>query len=229
MPNWSLTYDGLSRIPALKKLFQNIIITHGYTSLFTVGNFASDPRFNLPEFMTGAERDLSNNFLSEYEIGTVSITEQFNPLINIDISWHNSLITRFEYRKSRNITLSLANNQLTDMNSNEMIVGTGYRIRDLSFSVTSGGSRRRITSDLILRLDLSVRDNKTVLRKLVEEVDLVSSGQRIFTLQSSAEYQLSSTATFRFFFDRTINTPFISNQYKNVNTNAGISLRFMLR
>ncbi len=229
MPNWSVTFDGLSRIPALQRLFQNVIITHGYTSLFSMGNFASDPRFNLPEFATGAERDLSNNFISRYEIGTVSISEQFNPLINVDISWHNSLITRFEYRKSRNISLSLANNQLTDMNSNEMVVGTGYRIRNLSFSVSSGGSRRRITSDLILRLDLSVRDNRTVLRKLVEEVDLVSSGQRIFTLQSSAEYQLSSTATFRFFFDRTINTPFISNQYKNVNTNAGISLRFMLR
>jgi len=229
MPNWTLTFDGLSRIPAFRNLFQNIIITHGYTSLFTVGNFSSDPRFNLPEFMTGVERDLSNDFISEFEIGTISISEQFNPLINVDISWHNSLITRFEYRKSRNITLSLANNQITDMNSSEIVVGTGYRIRDLSFTVSSGGSRRRITSDLILRLDLSIRDNRTVLRKLVEEVDLVSSGQRIFTLQSSAEYQLSSTATFRFFFDRTINTPFISNQFQNANTNAGISLRFMLR
>ena len=228
MPNWRLTYDGLSRLPLFQRLFQSFTIGHGYRSSYTIGNFQSDLRYEDQDGFQNAQEENTQNFIPEFEIGQVSITEQFNPLINIDITWQNNLMTRVEYRRSRNISLSFANNQVTDNYSNEIIIGSGYRFENLSFNITQAGSTQRIESDLILRFDLSIRENRTVLRKLLEETDVISSGQRNIALNTSAEYRLSPRLNFRFFFDHTINTPYVSNQYPNTNTHGGFSLRFTL-
>jgi cell surface protein SprA len=121
--------------------------------------------------------DNAMNFVPEYEIGQVSINEQFAPLLSFDITWVNSLMTRLEYRSSRNIGLSFANNQVTDVKSREIIVGTGYRFKDLAFNIAQGRNTQRVQSDLVVRLDLSFRRNQTVLRKLIEGVDVISAGQ----------------------------------------------------
>ncbi len=228
MPNWRVTYDGLSRIPAFQRLFQSFTIGHGYRSTFTIGSFQSNPGYREQDGYQAALSEASGNYIPEHEVGQVSISEQFNPLINIDVTWQNNLMTRVEVRRSRNMALSFANNQVTDNQSAEYIIGAGYRFQDLSFNISQGGRQQRIQSDLMLRLDISVRDNKNILRKLTEETDVISSGQRAFALNTSAEYQLSPRVNFRLFFDRTVNNPFVSNQFPNTNTHGGFSLRFTL-
>lgn len=229
IPNWRLTFDGLSEIPALRRIFQNITISHGYRSTFNIGNFRSNALFRETAGGHPWERDATTgNFIQRYDMGQISISEQFNPLINIDITWQNQLLTRIEVRSSRDIMLSFANNQVTDVTSSELIIGTGYRFRDLAFTIAQGGGRRRMQSDLVVRLDASVRTNRTVLRQITQNVDLVSAGQQIFSLNASADYQVSQRVNLRFFFDRTFTNPFISNQFLNVNSHGGISMRFML-
>lgn len=231
MPNWRLTYDGLSRLPVVKKYFSNVVITHAYTSTFSIGAYNTDIRYREVDGYQAAMDVASGNFIPQYDIGQVSIQEQFNPLINIDMTWQNSLITRFEYKRRRDLGLSFANNQITDLSSEEYIIGTGYRFQDVSFTITqlgrSGGSQQ-IQSDLVARLNLSFRDNKTVLRKLNEEQDIISSGQNTISINFSIDYQITANVNFRLFFDRVVNNPYISNQYKNSNTHGGFSLRFML-
>jgi len=229
LPAWRLTYDGLTRIPALQRIFQSISISHGFSSTLNVGNFTSN--LNFRESAGGfpmAREGALGNFVPRYNISQISISEQFRPLINIDMTWHNSLITRVEIRTSRDIVLSFANNQITDVTSNEITIGTGYRFRNLALNFAQGGNRQRIQSDLVLRLNASVRTNRTVLRQIVQEVDLISAGQQVFVINASADYQISPRVNFRFFLDRTFNNPFVSNQFVNVNTNGGISLRLML-
>jgi cell surface protein SprA len=229
MPNWRMTYDGLTRIPFLADHFQSITIGHGYRSTFNIGRYQSDIRYREMDGYQSARELASGNFIPEHEINQVSITEQFAPLINIDLNWKNSLLTRFEYRRTRNISMSFTNNMVTDISSNELIIGGGYRISDLSFNMMqAGGGRQRVTSDLVLRLDVAIRENMTVLRKLVEDVDQISTGQQIISINTSAEYQISTRVQFRFFFDRIITDPFVSSQFKNTNTHGGFSLRFML-
>lgn len=227
MPNWRLTYDGLSRIEALKRYFQTITIAHGYRSTFTIGSFRSISSYREQDGFPSVI-DNAGNFIPEYEIGQVSINEQFSPLISFDMTWVNSLMTRFEYRTSRNLSLSFANNQVTDVKSREIIVGTGYRFQNLSFNIAQGNNTQRVQSDLVLRLDLSFRQNKTVLRKLVEEVAVISSGQNSVGINFSADYQVSPRVNMRFFYDRNITNPLISNQFPTSNTYAGFSFRFML-
>ncbi len=227
MPNWRLNYDGLSRIEFMQRYFQTITIGHGYRSTFTINNYRSITQYRERDGFPSAI-DERGNFIPEFEIGQVSINEQFNPLISLDMTWKNSLMTRLEYRSSRNIGLSFANNQVTDLKTREIIIGSGYRFKDLAFNLAQGGNTQRIQSDLVLRLDLAFRQNKTVLRKLEEDVDVISAGQNTMGINFSADYQVSSRVNMRLFYDRNINNPFLSNQFPTSNTHAGFSFRFML-
>lgn len=230
LPNWRITYNGLTSLAFFKKHFKSVTVSHAYRSTYNVGGFNTNVLFSDPDedgFTT--VKDAMNNFLPRYEIAQISITEQYSPFINLDLTWKNSLITKFEFKKSRNLSLSFSNNQLTEVLSNEITIGTGYRFKEVKFIIGTGrGGKRTLTSDLNLKADLSIRSNKTILRKIVEDYDQISAGQRVISINISADYQVSPKFTIRAFFDKVINNPFVSSQFPNSNTNAGISLRFSL-
>ncbi len=229
LPNWRISYTGLNKINFFKKYFSSATLTHGYTSNYTVGSFANNPLFSDPDndgFTT--VRDALHNFLPQYEISQVSISENFNPIIGIQLNWINSLVTTVNWKKSRNVALNTSNVQITEINTNEWVVGIGYRFKDLSFDIRTGGQSRTIKSDLNIKADLSIRDNITILRRIVEEINQVSAGQRVISINLSADYQFSKNITLRAFFDQIINNPHVASQYFNTSTNFGISIRFSL-
>lgn len=227
LPNWRITYNGLSELPLMKKYFRTFTISHAYRSVYNVGSYLTNIEYNPNE----SNRDAAGNFIIEKRIDNITISEQFSPLFNIDATWTNSLLTRFEIRNTRNLSLSFVNNQLTEVKSKEYVLGLGYRIKDLKFIVINiggSGSRQRMNSELNLKLDISMRNNKTVLRRIDEDVDQVSVGQRIMSINFSADYMVSQNLTARAFFERSATNPFISNQYPNSTTFAGLSLKFTL-
>lgn len=227
MPNWNITYDGLSKIPFFKKYFRSVTISHGYRSSFSVGGFTRNQLYDVNE-QNGDPNvlDINLNYIPERQLSTASITEQFSPLINIDMKWNNSLITRLELRRDRNISLSFNNNQITEVVGKEYIIGLGYRVSNLKLPFKVGKVEK--ASDLELRTDLSIRDNQTVIRRIVEDRNELTAGQRIFTIKFTADYRFSSKLNLRLFYDRVANTPRISSTFPTANTNAGISLRFTL-
>ncbi len=231
LPNWRITYSGLTRIASIKSVLQKVNISHAYRSTYTINNFLSN--LNYME-VDGSPAELylfSNNYVSRYDLGQISITEQFSPLLSIDMTWQNDLLTKVEFKRSRNLTLSFANNQVTEVKSTEFIVGIGYRFKNLSFSIKSiggGGRKRRYKSDLNIKLDFSIRSNKTILRRIDEDVNQISAGQKILSINATVDYAFSDKLTIRLFFDKIVNNPFVSNQYRTATTNGGISLRFSL-
>ncbi len=228
-PNWRITYNGLAKIKFFKKYLKTLTIAHGYNSTYNIGNYISNVSYN--EDLDGYQyvRDaLGNNFIPKHEISQVSVMEQFSPLINFDMTWNNSLLSKIEVKKSRNLSLSFANNQLTEVVSSEISFNAGYKFKDVVLYFKAGGSRQQFKSDINLKAGFSIRTNKTVLRKLVEDMDMVSTGTRRITINVSGDYMISEKFTFRVFFDKDISNPFVSNQFPNSNTNAGISMRFSL-
>jgi cell surface protein SprA len=172
---------------------------------------------------------MNGNFLNEKDIASVSISEQFSPLISFDMNWVNSLTTRVELKKSRSLNLSLANNQLTEISSNEIVIGGGYRFSELPLIFNlPGGNQTSMTSDLNVRADFSIRDNRTIIRKLEEGVDQITAGQRVLKVNFNLDYVLSNRFNLRLFFDRIVNKPFVSLSYPTANTNIGFSIRFTL-
>ncbi|HPJ58220.1 MAG TPA: cell surface protein SprA [Bacteroidales bacterium] len=228
MPNWRLQFDGLSRFAFIQRWFRSVNISHQYRSTYQIGNYTTNLNFSEGSDGLSKIRDLQNNFIQQYEINVVSINEQFSPLINVDMNWKNSLTTRFEWKKQRTVSLNLTSNQIADARVNELIVGAGYRFDDVRIAIRTGGTQKTFRSDLNVRLDLSIRDDKTVARKLVENVNQPVVGQKKFTAGLTADYVLSDRFNLQIFADHTMNNPFVANTFPTSNTNVGFSLKFTL-
>jgi cell surface protein SprA len=228
MPNWRINFDGLSKYEFVQRTFRSITITHQYRSTYQIGSYTTNLSYETDGDGINRIRDLQNNYIQQYEINVVSINEQFSPLINIDMNWKNSMTTRFEWKKSRTVSLNLTSNQIADARINELIFGAGYRFDNVQIIIKTGGGQRALKSNLNLRFDLSIRDNKTLARKLIEDVNQPVVGQRVFTIGSTADYVLSDRFNLQIFADHTLNNPFVANTFVTANTNFGFSLKFTL-
>jgi cell surface protein SprA len=228
MPNWRINFDGLSKFEFIQRVFRSINLMHQYRSTYQIGSYTTNLSYEADVDGISRLRDLQNNFVQQYEINVVTISEQFSPLINVDMNWKNSLTTRFEWRKSRTVTLNLTSNQVADARINELIFGAGYRFDNVQIILKTGGGQRALKSDLNLRFDLSIRDNKTLARKLVEDVNQPVVGQKIFSIGATADYVLSDRFNLQIFADRSMNNPFVANTFPTSNTNFGFSLKFTL-
>jgi cell surface protein SprA len=222
-PNWRISYDGLSNIPFLQRYFRSINLNHSYKSSYSVGTYS-----NNIDFSSGG-RDGQGNYIPEFDIGSITINEQFSPLIGLDVTWQTDMTTRLDLKKTRTATLSLANNQVIEMTTSEVTIGAGYRFDDVQFTLTNaGGTQKNLKSDLNIKADLSIRDNRTILRQLVEENNQPSAGQRAVSIKLSADYMLGPNFNLRLFFDRMVNKPYVSTSFPTYNTNIGFSLTFSL-
>ncbi len=224
MPNWRINYDGLTNIPFIKEYFKKVSIMHSYRSLYNVGGFSSDVRYFEDRGFPAVRNPNNGNFISEYAINQVSISEQFAPLIGFDLTWLNNVSTKIEYRKSRDLALSLVNYQLNEVKGTEYIIGLGYRIPNVKIVI----GKTPVENDLILKADLSIKNNTTILRKIIENVNQISSGQKMITINATADYQLNQKVNLRLYFDKTLVNPYVSNQFKRSDTSAGISIRLSL-
>lgn len=230
MPNYRITYTGLTNLEPVKKWFKNFNISSGYRSTYAVGSYVTnveyDTRYNHPTKLNSAK-----DYIPEFRIDVVTLTEQFSPLINLDMTFHNSLMAKFELKKSRNLSMSFVNNQMTEVRSDELIVGAGYRIKDVEFTLASmggGGKKNRMKSDLNLKGDFSIRNNRTILRRIEDGTDQVSTGSKVMSINFSADYTVNQNFNVRLFFDKIITNPYVSSQFPNSTTKAGVSMRFTL-
>jgi len=230
LPNWSITYNGLNKIKWLQKWFTNIAMSHRYASTYSIGNYYTDVRIaNATGYDYGVEyilNDISGNFIPKESIEQVQLTEQFSPLLKIDVATINNIQANFEIRKNRTLSMSFANNQLTETTRDAFVFGLGYRFKDVAFAIKTADRTINLKSDVVVRADLTRNINRTMLRQVDQNVSQVSSGSEVWTIGLSAEYSLTTNLTLRAFFESTINTPFISNSYPNSTTRGGLTARF---
>jgi cell surface protein SprA len=223
LPNWRISYDGLTGIKFIGKIFKRITFNHAYRSNLNVAGFTTN--LNYEEGIPTV--DLNGNVISQKQIMQVSITEMFAPLIGIDVTLNNDIMAKFEFKKDRNVGLSLANSQITEIQGTEVTIGSGYTWKKFKLPIKIQG-KELDPKDLIMRLDVSMRDNKTVIRKIIENQNQPTAGQRILSIKFSASYNISVKFSVRAYYDRVVNTPFISTSFPTANTNAGFALRFSL-
>ncbi len=223
IPNWDLKYTGLMRIKWFKKQFKRFSIQHGYRAAYTVNQFQSNLDYdpNNPE-----DVDQSGNFKAPTLLNNVNLTEQFSPLVRIDFEMQNSVKILAELRKDRALSLSFANNLLTEIKGDELILGLGYRIKDLRIGTNFGGKKTVLRSDLNFKMDFSVRENKTIIRYLDIENNQTTAGQTIYGLQFSADYALSKNLTALFYYDHTFSEYAISTAFPQTTIRSGITLRY---
>ncbi len=223
LPNWDVKYTGLMKIAWFKKNFKRFSLAHGYRASYTVNQFQSNLDYDP---INPEAPDQAGNFKVETLLTNVNLTEQFSPLLRIDFEMNNSVKILAEMRKDRALSMSFANNLLTEIKGNEYIVGLGYRVKDLRISTNFGGKKSVITSDLNFKVDLSRRDNITIIRYLDIQNNQTTAGQTIYGAQLSIDYALSKNLTALFYYDHTFSKYAISTAFPQTTIRSGFTLRY---
>lgn len=225
IPNWRITYDGLSKMEWSKKYFSSVNLNHGYRSTYSVNSFTT----NLEHILSGGTAvDINNDIIPRYQLGQLSLSEQFSPLIGVDMNWKNGLMTRVEYKRDRSISLMFSQIQVTEIKGQDLVLGLGYRIKKFRMPLKLFGRSTELENDLNLTADLSIRQNNTIVRKLLEDNNQLTAGTRIISIKTAADYVINERLNIRLFYDQTLTKPFISLSFPTSNTSVGISLRFTL-
>ena len=150
LPNWSVKYSGLSKLPWFSEHFKSVNLSHAYKSVYAVGAYASYSAWN--EYLNGlgftTETTTGNPVPSSmFNVSTVSINESFSPLLGIDVTLQNNLTCKLEYRSTRVLNLSMTSVQVNETTSYDWVLGMGYKINNFSFSrLFGGGNNRKVKS-----------------------------------------------------------------------------------
>jgi cell surface protein SprA len=221
LPNWRITYAGLSRIPALKPFIRSATLSHSYSSTYNINAFATNTNY----VEKPGERDAQGDFYSPYSIATVSLDEKI-VLGSLDVMWQNSVQTRVELRKNRRVDLSMTNNQIIENNAWEGAAGAGYTLANIP-QLFRFNDKQSPTTSLTLRADFTYRNDKNLIRKLSEDTHQITDGRRNMAVKFTGDYALMKDLTFRIFFDWTENNPYVS-AVNTENVSVGFSLRYVL-
>ena len=235
LPNWSVTFDGLGKLPWMREHFKSVNITHAYSCKYAIGSYSSYstwlPALELSNKQVGFIRDVETENpipSSAYDISSVNLSESFSPLIGVNMTMKNSLSAKVEYRKQRNISLNVTSVQISEGHTDEFVIGAGYTIKDLSFIAKTKAGQKKVSNDLKLNVDVSYKDIKTLLRKVEENITQASSGNKVFGIKVSADYVLSQKINLQLFYDHQGTTPLISSSYPIKADNFGINIKLML-
>ena len=255
LPNWTIRYSGLGRLPWFNEHFKSVNINHSYKSIFAVGSYNSYSTFQ--EYMNGlgfvSDATTGNPSPSSmFNISQVSINESFSPLLGMDVTFNNNMTVKAEYRQTRVLNLSMTSVQLNEALSKDWVIGMGYRINNfdvfgwgtkVSRSKSKGGNKNAANKnasttktvqngtnhDLNLRLDFSFRKQAAIVRDIASMVSSASSGNNALKLSFSADYTFSKLLTMSFYYDRQTNTPLLSSSsYPTTTQDFGLSIKFSL-
>lgn len=226
LPNWSINYNGLSKMEFMKKIVRQFVIKHAYTSTISISGMQTNLNATFDASGNPTALDINNNYIADRQIQNVTMSERFNPLIGFDATWlikKQGLITKFEITKDRSSTLSLNNNQVTEMLGTTYVIGTGYRFSQVRLPI-----KNLKPSDMNIRIDFSLRDNLTVIRKIVENTNQATAGQKVMSIKGSIDYNIGRFLVVQLYYDQVINTPKIATSYPTGNMSTGIKFRYNL-
>ena len=228
LPNWRINYNGLTKLKVMSRVFQTFSLVHNYTCNYNVGGYSTNVSYTQDANGFPTAYNALGDFIATNELSQMALNEQFSPLIGFDMTLKNSMLMKVEYKQSRNISLSFANTQITETTSKEVTVSAGYRFKDIKIGLVFSGVKRQFVSDLNLTAGFGLKDNQTMLRRITEDNQQVTSGSLNVTINVAADYQFSRMVGLKFYYDQAINRPKVQNQYNNMNFETGIQLQLML-
>ena len=253
LPNWTIRYSGLSKLPWFRDHFQSVNINHSYKSIFAIGAYQSYSTWQ--EYMNGlgfVQDVTTGNPIpsSMYNISQVSINEAFSPLLGVDMTFRNNLTAKLEYRQTRIVNLSMTSVQINEAVSKDWVLGMGYKVNNLNLfgpRARRTGSRNRnsqnnkqnrnsnnrnnggLNHDLNLRLDLSYRKQAAITRDIATLTSAASSGNSALKISFTADYTLSRLITMSFYYDLQTNTPLLSaSSYPTTTHDFGFNFKLSL-
>jgi len=240
LPNWRIDYTGLNKIPVFKDMFQSITLSHAYTSSYTVGNYSNSLQYINPNYIGinvpienynsnfyGTTVDASGNIVPIYVIGQVMISEQFAPLIGVNVRTKSRVTANFQYKTKRDLGLNISNAQVTEGNSKDVSLEVGLTKNNMKLPFKVQGETMILKNDVTFRLNITVSDNNIIQRK-INEINTVTNGNLNVQIRPNISYVVNQKLNIQAYFERTINDPKVSNSFRRATTRFGIQIRFSL-
>ncbi|MET4074246.1 cell surface protein SprA [Hymenobacter sp. UYCo722] len=244
LPNWRVDYNGFADLPLIKRYFSSFTLNHAYASTYSIGSYNTATTYpvepNFPDQISASNRQ----FIPYYVVGQVSIAERLAPLIGVNFQTISRATGRLEYRTDRTVVLNVTNAQVTELYTNEIVVGFGYATNSLKLPFRVGGEQRVLKNNLTARLDLSIRDNITIQRSIINIVEAgntqgaapfegnalgqITNGNKTFQLRPTIDYLLNTRLNLQLYYSQTVTTPRISNAFRNTASEGGMQLRYSL-
>ena len=259
MPNWTVKYSGLTKLDWFANHFKSFNINHAYKSVYSVGSYNTYSSYM--EYMDDmgfiADVTTGNPIPSSiYNVSTVSINETFSPLIGVDMTLNSGLTAKMEYKKSRALNLSMTSVALTENYSNDIVIGFGYKLKDIELfgakkiqSTTPKSKSRKnsknknskeetkqtqrrvggVSHDLNIRCDFSYRMQSALNRNIATATTTATSGSTAYKLAMTADYTFSRLLTLSGYLDWQKNVPLVSaSAYPTITADFGFSMKFSL-
>ena len=244
-PNWHITYTGLSKVPWFSKIFTSFNLSNAYTSSLSMGTFNSNLNYSDPLSyrMPGFVDTLTGNFVPYFQVPNITIQEQFSPLLGLDMVFVNQMKGKISYSRSRQLSLSLIDYQLSESSSTELDLGWGIKYSNVGlpfgWRVPGNGktppngpagsiNSKKAQNDLTLQLDISFRNDAMSSSYLDQNTSLPTGGQKVIRIDPSINYVLNNRINIKFFFDQQRTTPAISTTPPIVTTKGGLQIRIAL-
>jgi len=235
LPNWRISYNGLSRIPVLQEHFSSINLTHNYSSSYDVSNFSNSLLYqnglelyntlqNIPQV---SMTDEFGAYIPIFILNDVVIKEGFAPLIGIDLLTKDRMNVSFEYNTERTIGLNFSNAQVTEQKSFDFRFDLGYTKAGVRIPFKIQGRDEVLSNDLTFRVSTRIVDTQTIQRK-IEEINTLTNGNLNISLRPTIGYVVNQKLNVSLYFDRIINDPKVSTAFRRSSTAFGGQLTFNL-
>ena len=144
----------------------------------------------------------------------------------------NSFSLRAAYNKDKALNLNFNNNTVTQIDGDEIIVGMGYRIKNVSLKCKMGEKLTKFQGDINIKADVGFRDNLTMIRSygIADEINntQITGGQNLTTIKFLVDYSLNKNLLTSFYFDYNKSKFAISTTFPRTAINSGISLRYII-
>ena len=237
IPSWRVDFTGLGKKGALKDIFQSITINHAYSSSYSVVNYSNSLEYDqvglsnpIEDYNNGlfASKTNSNGeLIPVYVISQVMISEQFAPLIGINVRTKKKLNIKFEYKTKRDLALNISNSQVTELNAKDWSVDIGYTKNNMRMPFKVDGRVITLKNDITFQMNMSVTNNRTIQRKIAE-VNTVTNGNINFQLRPNVSYLVNQKLRVQAYMERSINEPLVTNSFRRSTTRAGFKILFNL-
>ncbi|MDQ3535969.1 MAG: cell surface protein SprA, partial [Bacteroidota bacterium] len=237
LPNWNINYAGLSKIPFINQYFASVNLTHAYSSTFDVNNYTSsllyDDNLTLNHQVERTppasirDEDGVSVLAPRFVLGQVIISERFAPLIGVNFRTKSKINGRVEYKTERNLALQIMSSQITELNSNDVLLDFGYTKTGMKLPFKVQGETVTLDNDITFRMGLTIRDTKSIQRK-IDEINTITNGNINFQLRPTVNYVVNQKLSVLLYYERTINEPRITNSFRRTTSSFGAQVRFSL-
>ena len=241
LPNWSLTYNGLSKLPFFETFLTSVTIRHSYNGQYAIGGFnnnlnakdVDEDGFSSESFFVDEERQIAN-FQSIFNITAVQIREDFSPLVGLNMTWKSGMTSSVEYRTRRLLNLNVGGLQLIDAREKDLAVMIGYRKDKLNWNFRFLGRDFNLNNSLNVNVRLTMRDQIERNRSLgvIGNEPTLSAdptrGSLQWIISPSVDYVVSNRVNVKLFFDKNITEPHTTQSFPTSFTSGGVQVRFIL-